>query len=282
MYENTIIKQYLKAPKIKDNLLEFYEMVFSILYNLIDTNMPLNMKLIFVSNLLSVNSLLFYKNKKDELVCGRLSRVVTYDSNCMPIDIIGQTSDGEITSLIPSNYVLSYNPLPLSYLNMKITEIAEVEKTIRCLRKYYKSPVIFSASDSKNLRAIEQFLSNVFSTDKPCTIVQKGFNVEEALKTIELKTNYITDKLMDENESLKEDILECLGIYKNTSSNRERVNETELIINNSLTTVNKLGLEDTLSNLINDVNKKFGTDYYIKLNIDKVFDGMKGSDNNEL
>ena len=94
----------------------------------------------------------------------------------------------------------------------------------------------------------------------------------------DLKIDYITDKLLDENESLKEDILEILGIYKNTSSNRERVNEQELIIANSLTTVNKLGLEDSLKILFNEIESVLGFKYSVDLNINKIFDVMKGDE----
>ena len=79
----------------------------------------------------------------------------------------------------------------------------------------------------------------------------------------------------DESESIKEDILEILGIYKNTSIKRERVNESELIINNSLTTVNKLGLEDTLNDLFKDIREVLGFDNTISLNINKIFDTMQ-------
>ena len=98
------------------------------------------------------------------------------------------------------------------------------------------------------------------------------------INKIDLKIDYITDKLLDENESLKEDILEILGIYKNTSSNRERVNEQELIIANSLTTVNKLGLEDSLKILFNEIESVLGFKYSVDLNINKIFDVMKGDE----
>ena len=278
MQEQTIIRQFSKDIKISENLLEFYEMVFHILYSLIDTNMPINMKLMFVSHLLSVNGLLFYKNVKGDLVNGRVSRYLTYDSNRMPIDIAGITEDGVITNLIPSEYVLYYNPIPLNYLNLKIREISEIEKIIRYRRKLYKVPVIFKSKDAKILRSIKTFIRNIFDVDNICTVTpDKAFTLDQ-LEKIDLKIDYITDKLLDENESLKEDILEILGIYKNTSTQRERVNETELIINNSLTTVNKLGLEDTLKNLIRDVNEKFKTNYYINLNINKIFNETNRND----
>lgn len=275
---DTIIKQYGKRPN-KEYIAEFYNYVFSILNNLIDTDLEKNLKLVFISYLINENTIVFFKNKNDKLQIGRLSRVITRDENLLPIDLTARTFDGTMYNLIEGEYVIYYNPIPISYLRTKIEEISGIEKITNYLRKLYKVPVIFQSKDSKGLKAIKDFIKRIFSVDdEVCTITNDGIDLSKQINKIDLKIDYITDKLLDENESLKEDILEILGIYKNTSSNRERVNEQELIIANSLTTVNKLGLEDSLKILFNEIESVLGFKYSVDLNINKIFDVMKGDE----
>ena len=275
---DTIIKQYGKRPN-KEYIAEFYNYVFSTLNNLIDTDLEKNLKLVFISYLINENTIVFFKNKYDKLQIGRLSRVITRDENLLPIDLTARTFDGTNYNLIEGEYVIYYNPIPISYLRTKIEEISGIEKITNYLRKLYKVPVIFQSKDSKGLKAIKDFIKRIFSVDdEVCTITNDGIDLSKQINKIDLKIEYITDKLLDENESLKEDILEILGIYKNTSSNRERVNEQELIIANSLTTVNKLGLEDSLKILFNEIESVLGFKYSVDLNINKIFDAMKGDE----
>ena len=275
---DTIIKQYGKRPN-KEYIAEFYNYVFSTLNNLIDTDLEKNLKLVFISYLINENTIVFFKNKYDKLQIGRLSRVITRDENLLPIDLAARTFDGTMYNLIEGEYVIYYNPIPISYLRTKIEEISGIEKITNYLRKLYKVPVIFQSKDSKGLKAIKDFIKRIFSVDdEVCTITNDGIDLSKQINKIDLKIDYITDKLLDENESLKEDILEILGIYKNTSSNRERVNEKELIIANSLTTVNKLGLEDSLKILFNEIESVLGFKYSVDLNINKIFDAMKGDE----
>lgn len=275
---DTIIKQYGKRPN-KEYIAEFYNYVFSTLNNLIDTDLEKNLKLVFISYLINENTIVFFKNKYDKLQIGRLSRVITRDENLLPIDLTARTFDGTMYNLIEGEYVIYYNPIPISYLRTKIEEISGIEKITNYLRKLYKVPVIFQSKDSKGLKAIKDFIKRIFSVDdEVCTITNDGIDLSKQINKIDLKIDYITDKLLDENESLKEDILEILGIYKNTSSNRERVNEQELIIANSLTTVNKLGLEDSLKILFNEIESVLGFKYSVDLNINKIFDVMKGDE----
>lgn len=275
---DTIIKQYGKRPN-KEYIAEFYNYVFSTLNNLIDTDLEKNLKLVFISYLINENTIIFFKNKYDKLQIGRLSRVITRDENLLPIDLTARTFDGTMYNLIEGEYVIYYNPIPISYLKTKIEEISGIEKITNYLRKLYKVPVIFQSKDSKGLKAIKDFIKRIFTVDdEVCTITNDGIDLSKQINKIDLKIEYITDKLLDENESLKEDILEILGIYKNTSGNRERVNEKELIIANSLTTVNKLGLEDSLKILFNEIESVLGFKYNVNLNINKIFDDMKGDE----
>ena len=275
---DTIIKQYGKRPN-KEYIAEFYNYVFSTLNNLIDTDLEKNLKLVFISYLINENTIVFFKNKYDKLQIGRLSRVITRDENLLPIDLTARTFDGTSYDLIEGEYVIYYNPIPISYLKTKIEEISGIEKITNYLRKLYKVPVIFQSKDSKGLKAIKDFIKRIFTVDdEVCTITNDGIDLSKQINKIDLKIEYITDKLLDENESLKEDILEILGIYKNTSGNRERVNEKELIIANSLTTVNKLGLEDSLKILFNEIESVLGFKYNVNLNINKIFDDMKGDE----
>lgn len=275
---DTIIKQYGKRP-CKEYIVEFYNYVFSTLNNLIDTDLEKNLKLVFINYLINENTIIFFKNKHGKLQIGRLSRVITRDENLLPIDLTARTFDGTMYNLIEGEYVIYYNPIPISYLKTKIEEISNIEKTTNYLRKLYKVPVIFQSKDAKGLRAIKDFIKRIFSVeDEVCTITNDGIDLSKQVQKLDLKIDYITDKLLDENESLKEDILEILGIYKNTSSNRERVNEQELIIANSLTTVNKLGLEDSLKILFNEIESVLGFKYSVDLNINKIFDVMKGDE----
>lgn len=275
---DTIIKQYGKRPN-KEYIAEFYNYVFTTLNNLIDTDLEKNLKLVFISYLINENTIIFFKNKNDKLQIGRLSRVITRDENLLPIDLTARTFDGTTYNLIEGEYVIYYNPIPISYLRTKIEEISGIEKITNYLRKLYKVPVIFQSKDAKGLRSIKDFIKRIFSVDdEVCTITNDGIDLSKQINKIDLKIDYITDKLLDENESLKEDILEILGIYKNTSSNRERVNEQELIIANSLTTVNKLGLEDSLKILFNEIKSVLGFKYSVDLNINKIFEVMKGDE----
>lgn len=280
MNYDTIIKQYAKKP-VKDYVSEFYSFIFCLINNLVETDLDHNLKLVFINALMLDKQIVFFKNKEDKLQIGRLSQVLTRDENLLPIDIKARTLNGNSYDLIEPNYVLLYNPIPTDYLALKLSEIAKIESIVEYLRKLYKSPVIFQSKDTKALRSVKEFIHNLFSTEEICTIVNESFDVSKKLDKIELNIPYITDKLLEENESLKEDILETLGIYKNTSGNRERVNESELIISNSLTTVNKLGLENALINTFKEIETKLGFKYNVELNINKIFDTMKGGTVNE-
>ena len=272
--KETIIKQYAKKY-CKDYVSEFYSFLYSIIYNLIDTDLDSNLKLVFINALMFDRNIIFFKNKESKLQIGRLSQVLTRDENLLPVDIRVRTLNGSSYDLIESNYVMLYNPIPTDYLSLKLSEIAKIERIIEYLRKLYKNPIVFQSKDSKALRSIKDFIRDIFSTDEVCTIVNESFDVSKKLDKLELNIPYITDKLLDENESIKEDILETLGIYKNTSGNRERVNESELIINNSLTTVNKLGLESALTKVFKEIEFKLGFKHTIGLNVNKIFSDMK-------
>ena len=276
----TLIKQLAKT-NCKTYKSEFYNYVFNVLNNLIKTDIDMNLKFVFINYLLFERVMVFFKNKDNELQVGRLAFCNTRDENLLPIDITARTIDGTDYNLIKGDYVLLYNHIPVDYLRVKVREISDIEKTINYRRKFYAVPVIFKSKDSKILRAVKEFIRKIFTIneDDICTITNAGtFDTSKDLEKIDLDIEYLTDKLLDENESLKEDILEVLGIYKNTSSNRERVNETELIISNSLTTVNKLGFEDSLIDLFKEIKTTLGFDYKIELNINKIFDTMKSSE----
>lgn len=273
----TIIKQFSKRASV-NYIPYFYAFTWGLLNNLIDTNIDKNLKLVFINYLMFERTLVFFKNKNDELQVGRLQYCITRDENWLPIDITARTIDGSRYDLLKGEYVLLYNPIPVEYLNMKLTEMSDLEKVINYRRKLYKVPVVFKSKDSKILRSIKEFIEKLFSTDDVCTITTNAFDSEKDLNKLDLDFEYITDKLLDENESLKEDILEIIGIYKNTSEKRERVNESELIISNSLTTVNKLGLESNLKTMFKDIKEVLGFDYTVELNINKIFDTMKPSE----
>lgn len=274
---DTIIKQYSKKP-VREYKSDFYSYVFMILNNLIKTDLDKNTKLLLISYLISERCIVFFKNKENNLQIARLSRCITRDENLLPVDISVRTLNGTNYNLLKGDYVIMYNTIPIDYLKTKIEEISNIEKTTNHLRKLYKTPIIFQAHDSKPLRTIRDFIKKIFTVeeDELCVITNDGWNVEKQVQKLDLNIPYITDKLLDENESLKEDILEILGIYKNTSSSRERVNETELIVSNSLTTVNKLGLEDLLNETFKEIQEKLKFDYNIELNINKIFETMKG------
>lgn len=271
---DTIIRQFSKECNI-NYIPQYYSYTYAILNNLISTNIDKNLKFVLMNYLMFERTIIFFKDKNDNLQVGRLAYCETRDENFMPIDLTARTIDGTRYDLTLGNYVILYNPIPVSYLNLKLEEMSNIEKVSIYRRKLYKVPMVFKSKDSKILRTIKDFISKVFSTDEVCTITNSGFDVANDLNKIDLNIDYITDKLMDESESIKEDILEILGIYKNTSIKRERVNESELIINNSLTTVNKLGLEDTLNDLFKDIREVLGFDYTFTLNINKIFDTMQ-------
>lgn len=271
---DTIIKQFSKECNI-NYIPQYYSYTYAILNNLINTDLNKNLKFVFINYLMFERAIVFFKDKNNNLQVGRLAYCETRDENFMPIDITARTIDGTRYDLTLGNYVILYNPIPVDYLNLKLNEMSNIEKITVYRRKLYKVPVIFKSKDSKILRSIKEFINKIFSTDEVCTITNSGFDVANDLNKIDLNIEYITDKLMDESESIKEDILEILGIYKNTSIKRERVNESELIINNSLTTVNKLGLEDTLNDLFNELREVLGFDNTISLNINKIFDTMQ-------
>ena len=274
---DTIIKQFSKECNI-NYIPQYYSYTYSILNNLIDTNMNKNLKFVFMNYLMFKRVIIFFKDKENNLQIGRLAYCETRDENFMPIDITARTIDGTRYDLTLGNYVMLFNPIPVDYLNLKLEEMSNLEKTINYRRQLYKVPVIFKSKDTKVLRTVKDFIKRVFSTNEVCTITNgNNFDTANDLTKIDLNIDYITDKLLDENESIKEDILEIIGIYKNTSIKRERVNESELIINNSLTTVNKLGLEDALNSLFNDIREVLGFDNTISLNIDKIFDTMQAN-----
>lgn len=277
----TVIKQFAKNCKL-NYLPFFYSYIYSVLNNLINTNIPKNLKFIFIQFLMFERVAIFFKDDDGDLQIGRFTFCDSYDENFMPIDITASTLNGKQYHLIKGNYVMMYNPIPVDYLNMKLDEIAKLEKIINYRRKLYKVPYIFECNDSKTVKSAKNFTESSFSYEKLINIIQSGtIDVKQCLHKIDLDVEYITDKLLDENESIKEDILEILGIYKNTSTNRERVNEQELIIANSLTTVNKLGLEDSLNDLFKDIKDVLNFDYKVELNINKIFDSMKSKKGGE-
>lgn len=279
MNYDSLIKQLMKkAPK--DLGFEFFEYCFSIINNLIDTDIPKNRKLMLVAYLMNIKCLIFFKNEDNELVIGRYGRALTYDEDRLPIDVQARTLNGNSYSLLKGEYVMMYNPIPVAYLHLKLEEMAKNERVTNYRRDLYKVPMIFRGK-STAIASIKKFIENLFkNTNEVCTVVDDSALKDDQLKVLDVNVEYITDKLLDENESIKEDILEILGIYKNTSGNRERVNETELMVANSNTSVNKLGLEETLKNTFKEIKDVLGLDYKIDLNINKVFDMTKGSDEN--
>lgn len=279
MTSETFIKQFGVNP-IRDFTFEYNEYVYSIINNLIDTDIPKNKKLIFIMYLMCEKSIVFFNDEEGNFEIGKLARPLTYDKNRLPVDISIHTLNGDVFNRKLGEYVMMYNPIPISYLWLKIAEMAKIERVIDYRRKLYKVPIVFKGKAAL-VDKIKKFINKLFyDTDEVCTLTNKNSFTEEDLTKIDLDIEYITDKLLDESESIKEDILEILGIYKNTSGNRERVNETELMVANSNTTISKLGFEDTLDTTFNEISEVLKHDFRISLNINKVFDIKKG-DNNE-
>ncbi len=276
---DTLIKQFMKkAPK--DLRFEFFEYCFIIINNLLDTNLPKNKKLILVNYLMQEKCIIFFKNESGDIEVGRFGRALTYDNNRLPIDVQARTLNGNSYSLLEGEYVMMYNPIPITYLHLKLDEMAKIERVVNYRRDLYKVPMVFRGK-STAIASIKKFIENLFTnTNEVCTVVDDSALKDDQLKILDVNVEYITDKLLDENESIKEDILEILGIYKNTSGNRERVNETELMVANSNTSVNKLGLEQNLKEVFKEIKDVLGFEYNIELNINKVFDMTKGSEEN--
>ena len=279
MNYDTLIKQFMKKCP-KDLRFEFFEYCFSIINNLIDTNIPKNRKLLLVNYLMNEKCIVFFKNSDNDLVIGRLGRALTYDEDRLPIDVQARTLNGNSYDLLKGEYVLMYNPIPVTYLHLKLDEMAKIERVTNYRRNLYKVPIVFKGKASA-ITSIKKFIEKLFyNTDEVCTVTEENSLREDQLTKLDVNIDYITDKLLDENESIKEDILEILGIYKNTSGNRERVNETELMVANSNTSVNKLGLEQKLDETFKEIKEILDLDYKIELNINKVFDMKKGSEEN--
>ena len=131
---------------------QFYSYTYSILNNLIDTDMDKNLKFVFINYLMFNRAIIFFKDNNDKLQIGRLSYCETRDENFMPVDITARTIDGTRYDLIEGEYVMLYNPIPIDYLNMKLEEMSNLEKTINYRRQLYKVPVIFKSKDTKILK----------------------------------------------------------------------------------------------------------------------------------
>ena len=146
---NTLIKQYAK-PLVKEYVDEFYQFIYTILNNLIETDLPANSKLIFLNSLIFERAIVAFKYD-GEVTFGWYQRPITRDVNLLPIDISVRTLNGDIHNLIKGEYALVYNPIPVDYLRMKVTEISNIEKIINYVRKLYKVPFVFK---SKKLSTI--------------------------------------------------------------------------------------------------------------------------------
>src|SRR5574344_899645 len=186
----TIIKQYSKECG-RNYLPEFYSYVYTILNNLIQLDTDKNFKFTFINYLMFERVIIFFKDKYDNLQVGRLAYCQTRDENFLPIDITARTIDGTRYELIKGDYVMLYNPIPIDYLGVKL----------------YKIPMIFQNKDTKILRNVKDFIKRVFQVDdEVCTIINDGWDQTKTIQKIDLNIDYITDKLLDENESIKEDI----------------------------------------------------------------------------
>ena len=184
MNHDSLIKQLMKkAPR--DLGFEFFEYCFSIINNLIDTDIPKNRKLILIDYLMNIKCLIFFKNEDNELVVGRYGRALTYDEDRLPIDVQARTLNGKSYNLLRGEYVMMYNPIPVTYLHLKLDEMSKIERVTNYRRNLYKIPIVFKGKPSA-IASIKKFIEKLFlNTDEICTVVDEKSLKDDQLTTLD-------------------------------------------------------------------------------------------------
>lgn len=109
----------------------------------------------------------------------------------------------------------------------------EVQRTIDVNTQLLKFPAIIEGSTKQALtlqNLLEQYSGNV-----PFIFGNKNFNVVDAMKTINLATPYIIDKLEIEKHQIWNECLTYLGIDNANTDKKERMITDEIESNNELT-----------------------------------------------
>lgn len=273
---------------IPNNKLEIYssreyEAIYQMVMSMIKTNLSPRQDVIFKSLLLTNSKFLLIKGKKqgtdeDELKVVRQLRIVTRDENRFPLDVVAVTFDNTQIPLTYGEYVEVYNPIPIAQIETYVQEISELREIIKQLRKLYRVPAVILAKDAKQAATINDLINKLESSFDIAIAVQDYVGLEERIKDLQIKTPYITDKLLDEIVSLRQYIKECFGIFKAAPSGRERVNTTELLMLNSDVNIIRLGMEEVFDDLEREVKKTFDLDLDIQLVMSKVLDQLYAID----
>ena len=183
----------------------------------------------------------------------KLDKEYTIGEDCILI-----RNDSRMRGLIPilSKYAVMCNDCEIS-LNM--------------LTNLLRTQYFISASDNKTKDSADTFISNLIN-GKFTAIGENAFLEGVKLHNVQGTANYI-QQFIELNQYLRATAYNEIGLESNYNMKRERLNEKEIMLNDSILIPLAENMLECREIAIEDINKKYGLD--IKVNLSSVWKMQK-------
>lgn len=168
----------------------------------------------------------------------------------------------------------------LTQIHHYCRKIDEIEYAIQTNLDFQNSPYVFACDKSTEF-TFKQVMNKI-KNKEDAIFLDKNLmrDGQIGVNVIELKKEYIVDKLRTEKEELERELLTILGL--NCVINKESgMNTTELNSNNMLIEINQEVGFLPRKKACDEINKKFGLNLSVKIKLDELKLDMTGSENEE-
>jgi hypothetical protein len=235
-------------------------------------NMPSSIDTDYLEKTLLENGNVIFFNDEDIgllALRGNLIGLNVYDK---PIELTAIANNGYSKKVVNNvNGVVMYNNTtktsPKSRLIQYAKRIYNLEKTIDVNVQVQKTPFAVVVKDEKTRMSVNNFMQQI-DQYKPFVIVDKNFDVENALKIIPLDAPFVSDKLEELKRKLWNEALSFIGIENNFSEKNERLTSDEVLVSNGLAIANKNARKLARERALAQINEMFKTD--IKLTVNNI------------
>lgn len=161
-------------------------------------------------------------------------------------------------------------------------DISNILDAINLNVESQKYPIILQSPDDKDKLSIEQ-LADKIDTGERYIFAKSGFNIQEAIKTLDISAPFISDRLQDLQQRKTAELLTALGINNENVNKESGITADEVNANNTLVKLNFDSMLIPRQEACDEIKKKFNIDVWVDVkdyNTSGLADALTGGANN--
>lgn len=189
----------------------------------------------------------------------------TFDAYGYPTQIRGLDFNGR--NIEVSQFKLLYDNMSrvplMPKLDIYAKRLYEADQTFRQNLRMQNTPFMVATS-KEELLSVKNIFKRVFSFDPVVEIKNSAFDIDKAVKTLDMKVPFIGKELLEVRQTLWADALSMLGITSETTK-KERLISDEIAINRQEDTISLNARLLTRVELCNWMNEKHDMELSVNL-----------------